>query len=301
MSRTQPSPLRTGSSDLEHLDGEREAGHVVSHLSSGPPRDAILSIDGVTVQFGGVTANNDVRLWCREGKITALIGPNGAGKTTCFNVICGEQRPTAGTITFLGEDVTHSPIHERARLGMGRTFQNLAVMGELSVLDNVRVGASRFADYGPIAAMLGLRRVSRSDRTMTEIAYRALECVGLTELAQTEASALPYGDLRRVELARALCLGPKLLLLDEPAAGLDSAEGADLAAALRGIRDHWGTSILIVEHDLELVRSLADEVFVLDFGVVLAGGPTAEVLNDPLVIEAYVGKPAGELAKEEGF
>jgi branched-chain amino acid transport system ATP-binding protein len=208
-----------------------------------------------------------------------------------MNVISGEQRATKGSVFFAGKDITGAKTPARAQLGMARTFQNLAIIGELSVLENVRVGASRFLSYGVVSAMFGLPGVRRSDRLTNDIARQALKTVGLQGLADTKASALPYGDLRRVELARALCLAPRMLLLDEPAAGLDSAEGRDLATALRGVRDQWGVSIFIVEHDLDLVRSLADQAFVLDFGTILAGGPTDVVLSDPRVIDAYVGKP----------
>jgi len=252
----------------------------------------LLEVEDVTVRFGGVIANNAVCLSAREGSITALLGPNGAGKTTLFNVISGEQRATAGKVVFAGNDVTTSPRHARARLGMSRTFQNLAVVSELTVLENVRIGAASFSRYGIGAAFLGLPSVRRSDRYTTDLAKQAVKAVGLDGQVSTLASALPYGDLRRLELARALCLNPRLLLLDEPAAGLDNQESQELVEALRMIRDHWNITIMLVEHDLELVRSLAEDAYVLDFGKILAGGPVHDVLNDPVVVEAYVGKPA---------
>lgn len=260
-------------------------GHGGGHGGDG----SLLAVDGVTVRFGGVVANNDVSFACREGAITALLGPNGAGKTTMFNVISGEQKPTAGRVFFAGREITGTSSEVRARMGMARTFQNLAVVNDLTVLENVRVGASRFSKYGVTSALLGLPVVARTDRVITEIARRALATVGLSNLEGMLASALPYGDLRRLELARALCLGPRMLLLDEPAAGLDTSESRDLVAALRGIRDHWGVTVLLVEHDLELIRTLAEDAFVLDFGVLLAGGSVQDVLNDPAVIEAYLG------------
>jgi branched-chain amino acid transport system ATP-binding protein len=272
----------------------------VARRVSAPDTDAesLLEVDGVTVRFGGVVANNDVSFRCREGSITALLGPNGAGKTTMFNVISGQQRIVAGSVRFAGIDVTREPSHVRARMGMGRTFQNLSVVGELTVLENVRVGGSRFASYGVGSAILGLPNVARSDRRLTTIARQAIEAVGLSELSDTPASSLPYGDLRRLELARALCLNPRLLLLDEPAAGLDNAESADLVRAIRGIRDHWGVTVLLVEHDLELVRSVAEYAYVLDFGTLLAGGATRDVLNDPAVVAAYVGHADANIPAE---
>jgi ABC-type branched-subunit amino acid transport system ATPase component len=266
----------------------RTAGHGSRRSGSS---SALLEVRGVTVRFGGVIANNDVSFSCAEGSITALLGPNGAGKTTMFNVISGAQRPTAGTVHFAGHDVTHAPSHERARLGMGRTFQNLSVVEELTVLENVRVGTSRYTGYGVGSAILGLPVVRRRDAMTTKIARQAIDAVGLSGLSDAPAGSLPYGDLRRLELARALCLNPRVLLLDEPAAGLDNTETRDLVDAIRGIREHWGVTVLLVEHDLELVRSLAEYAFVMDFGTILAGGGVHEVLNNPAVVAAYVGAP----------
>jgi branched-chain amino acid transport system ATP-binding protein len=254
-----------------------------------PPPGVLLHVEGVTVRFGGLLANNNVQLWCREGAITALLGPNGAGKTTCFNVITGAQQAECGRVRFAGQDVTGLPAHTRARLGMGRTFQNLAVVDELSVLENAIIGASRFRRYGAVVAALGLPMVGRSDRRQAEIAALALRVVGLGGLADVPAGSLPYGLRRRLEIARALALAPRLLLLDEPAAGMDSTETAELADALRAARDQWGITILVVEHDLDLVRRAAEDAFVLDFGVTLAGGRLEDVLKDPAVIEAYLG------------
>jgi ABC-type branched-subunit amino acid transport system ATPase component len=172
---------------------------------------------------------------------------------------------------------------------MGRTFQNLAVVPELSVLDNVTIGATRFRRYGAWAAVWALPRVRRNDRLLSAIAVAALKVVGLLEVSDVPAASLPLGALRRLELARALALGPRLLLLDEPGAGLDTSESAELAEALRDIRATWGVTVLVVEHDLSFVRRVADEAFVLDFGVLLAGGPIGEVLEHPTVVGAYLG------------
>jgi ABC-type branched-subunit amino acid transport system ATPase component len=282
----------------EHIQRNRQAlsairrpGNAGRGVRRSVASGALLEVHDVTVRFGGVIANNEVSFSCAEGSITALLGPNGAGKTTMFNVISGAQRPSSGSVHFAGHDVTHAPSHARARLGMGRTFQNLSVVEELTVLENVRVGTSRYTGYGVGSAILGLPNVRRRDAVTTRIARAAIDAVGLSELSNTTAGALPYGDLRRLELARALCLNPRLLLLDEPAAGLDNAETRDLVDAIRGIREHWGVTVLLVEHDLELVRSLAEYAFVMDFGAILAGGPVHEVLNNPAVVAAYVGAP----------
>jgi branched-chain amino acid transport system ATP-binding protein len=259
----------------------------------GPkPTAPLLDVEGVVVRFGGVVANHEVAMWCREGSITALLGPNGAGKSTLFDVITGARRPDAGRLSFAGIDISGLPVQARARLGMGRTFQNLAVVRDLSVLENVVIGASRFRNYGPVSALLALPVVRRTDRRFTEMAQQALDLVGLGRTADLMAGSLPYGDLRRLEIARALMLGPRLLLLDEPAAGMDSTETDELAGALSEIRDRWGVTILVVEHDLGLVRKVAEEAFALDFGVLLAGGPRDEVLHHPAVIDAYLGAKA---------
>jgi branched-chain amino acid transport system ATP-binding protein len=264
----------------------------MTSTTTTPPRDPLLLVEGLTVRFGGVVANDNVTLWCRDGAITALLGPNGAGKTTCFNAITGAQEIGAGRITFGGADITRAPAHRRARLGMSRTFQNLNFVPGMSVRENVKIGAARFRRYGAGAAALALPRVRRTDRYIDSIATAALHAVGLTEAADLRAESLPYGAIRRLELARGLASGPRLLLLDEPGAGLDTAETADLTEALQNIRDTWGVSILVVEHDLSLVRRVAEEAFVLDFGVMLAGGPIAEVLHDPAVVGAYLGSHA---------
>ncbi|MDQ1490784.1 MAG: branched-chain amino acid transport system ATP-binding protein [Actinomycetota bacterium] len=249
----------------------------------------LLGVDGVTVRFGGVVANDDVSLSCREGEITALLGPNGAGKSTLFDVVTGARRPAAGRVTYAGDDVTGLATQERARRGIGRTFQNLALARDLPVFDNVLLGAARFRTYGAVAAMLGLPRVRRDDARLREIAERALETVGLTELAGVRTGTLPYGTLRRIEIARALALGPRLLMMDEPAAGLDHEETLELARAVLHIQRQWGITVLVVEHDLDFVRLVAGHAFVLDFGQVIAGGPVEQVLADARVRAAYLG------------
>jgi len=249
----------------------------------------LLAVEGVTVRFGGVVANDDASLSCREGEITALLGPNGAGKSTLFDVITGARRPASGTVTYAGADVTRLATQERARRGIGRTFQNLALARDLTVFDNVLVGAARFRRYGAVAAMLGLPKVRRDDARLREIAERALETVGLAELAGARTGTLPYGTLRRIEIARALALGPRLLMMDEPAAGLDHEETLELARAVLHIQRQWGITVLVVEHDLDFVRLVAGRAFVLDFGRIIAGGPVHQVLSDTSVRAAYLG------------
>jgi branched-chain amino acid transport system ATP-binding protein len=249
----------------------------------------VLEARDITVRFGGVVANDTVSVSCEPGAITALIGPNGAGKSTFFDVVTGGRKPNEGSVAFEGRDVTHASRVTRAEMGMGRTFQNLAVVRSMSVLENVMIGTFRYHGYGFLAAMLGTRRVVRTDRELKTIALRALNAVGLASIAHLPTAGLPYGDLRRLEIARALALGPHLLMLDEPAAGMDRAETDELAEAILEARRRWGLSVLVVEHDISFIRMVADDVYVLDFGTILAGGPAAETLANPAVIEAYIG------------
>jgi ABC-type branched-subunit amino acid transport system ATPase component len=265
----------------------------VGNDSVSPDADGVLlGVQGVTVRFGGVVANDDVSISCRDGEITALLGPNGAGKSTLFDVISGARRPAAGRVIYGGEDITGLPPHQRAWRGMGRTFQNLALARNLSVFDNVLLGAARFRRYGAVSAMLGLPRVRRDDARLREIAERALDMVGLSAIAGVRAGTLPYGTLRRIEMARALALGPRLLMMDEPAAGLDHAETLEFAEAVLQIQRTWGITVLVVEHDLDFVRLVAGQAFVLDFGQVIAGGPVEDVLADSQVRAAYLGTSA---------
>lgn len=260
-----------------------------------PPRtrDAesrnLLEVAAVTVSFGGLVANDEVELEVRTGEVTALIGPNGAGKTTLFNVITGAQAPSSGHVVFGGVDVTSLGPIQRARRGMARTFQNLSLVPSLSVLDNTTVGLGRFRRAGLLSAMLALPHSRRQDRMLIDASMGALAFVGLADKAHEPTADLPYGDRRRLELARALALAPRLLLLDEPSAGMDPRETAELARTIRRARDELGITVLVVEHDMSFVRTLAETTSVLEFGRMIASGPTREVLADPKVAEAYLG------------
>ena len=250
---------------------------------------SLLDVISVTVRFGGLVANDEVDLRVADGAIAGLIGPNGAGKTTLFNVITGAQAATSGRIEFGGEEITDLTSVGRARLGMARTFQNLSLVPSLSALDNVTVGLGRYRTAGLLAAVFGLPRSSRQDRRLREVAGEALDFVGLGASANRPTSDLPYGDRRRLELARALALGPRLLLLDEPSAGMGPAETAELAAVIRRARAELGVTVLVVEHDMSFVRTLAEHTTVLEFGRVIAQGETAAVLSEERVAEAYLG------------
>jgi len=256
-----------------------------------PGAPPLLAAHGLVKRFGGLLAVDDFSLELRSGQIAGLIGPNGAGKTTVFNLITGLDRPDAGAILFAGQDITGRPAHRIAELGIARTFQNIRLAGQLSVLDNVKIACHKHLDYGFADAVLRLGRYRRHERATQEKALSLLALFGLAQLAAEPADALPYGKRRNLEIARALATEGSLLLLDEPAAGLNGRETADLVELIRDIRDRYGVTILLIEHDMKLVMRLCEHVVVLDYGKVIARGRPEQIRDDPLVIEAYLGKP----------
>ncbi len=251
---------------------------------------ALLELTDITVRFGVLTANEDVSLSVEEGEISALIGPNGAGKTTLFNVVAGVQTPTGGKVRLGARDITNLTPEARARLGIARTFQNLSVATNLTVLENVMVGLSRFWHLGLISSVLRLPHALRQERHIRNVAMSSLAFVGMQGSATRLAGDLPYGDRRRLEVARALALGPRLLLLDEPSAGMGPSETIELAEVIRHAQREMGVSVLVVEHDMSFVRLIAAKVTGLEFGRVIASGATDDVLSDPTVVAAYLGK-----------
>jgi len=258
----------------------------------------LLEITDLSHNFGGLAAISDFSLAVEAGELVGLIGPNGAGKTTVFNLITGVFRLAQGRIFFQGEDISTWPSHRITAAGIARTFQNIRLFKNLSALDNVRLGAFGQHRYRLFDALRRSRAFAEEERRLTRRAWELLERFQLSHYADTLARQLPYGEQRRLEMARALISGPRLLLLDEPAAGMNHSEAEDLIRIIREVKEEFHLTILLIEHQMRVVLNLCQRVTVLDFGCTIAAGPPQEIQHHPAVLEAYLGRD-GHLAEEK--
>ena len=253
----------------------------------------ILDVRELGIDFGGLTAVDGFNLMIGRNEITGLIGPNGAGKTSVFNLLTNVYQPTRGSILIDGMPTAGKKTYQVNRMGVARTFQNIRLFKELSVIDNVKVGLHESMKYNLAASIFRLPNYWKEEKQTTERAMELLDIFHMTSLADTTAGSLPYGAQRRLEIIRALATNPKLLLLDEPAAGMNPSETAELTDTIRRIRDEFNIAVLLIEHDMSLVMGICEGIAVLNFGRIIAKGTPEEIRNNPQVIEAYLGKKEG--------
>lgn len=250
---------------------------------------ALLDVKNISVSFGGLKAVDDVSFEIDPGEIVGLIGPNGAGKTTVFNLLTSVYQPTKGEVLLRGKSLLNARTWDAVNLGMSRTFQNIRLFKQLSVLDNVRIGFQNQGRYGLVSTMLRLPSYWREEKRYERRAYDLLDLFGMKDLAHVEARQLPYGQQRKLEIARALATSPQILLLDEPAAGMNAVETEELLGTIRFIRDYFDLAVVLIEHDMNLVMEVCERIIVLNYGKVLTTGRPDEVRNNSEVITAYLG------------
>lgn len=255
-----------------------------------PQAAPLLRVRGIHLSFGGIRALTDVGFDVQPGSITAVIGPNGAGKTSLFNTLSGFYRPDSGSIHFKGQDITRVPAPRRAKLGLGRSFQNIALFRGMTVLDNIKLGRHAHLKTNVLDALLYVGRARREEAALRkDVEENIIDFLEIDHIRHASVSALPYGLQKRVEMARALAMQPSILMLDEPVAGMNREETEDMARFILDVRSEWGVTVLMVEHDMGMVMDLSDHVVVLNFGQVIAQGTPEVVQNDPEVNRAYLG------------
>ncbi len=256
-----------------------------------------LSVEGVGLRFGGIHALRDVSFSAAAGQITAVIGPNGAGKTSVFNTISGFYRPSSGTIRLGEQDINRVPVHARAGLGLARTFQNIALFRGLTVLENIKLGGHHTMKSNVLSAVAYGRATREEElRLRDEVERRVIDFLEIDHIRHLSVDALPYGLQKRVELARALAMQPRVLMLDEPVAGMNREETEDMARFILDVQEEWGVTVLLVEHDMGMVMDISSHVVVLNFGEVIASGTPPHVRQHPQVVEAYLGAESGVAA-----
>ena len=254
--------------------------------------EKLLDLNNVSIVFGGLRAVSNLNMYINRGELVGLIGPNGAGKTTAFNMITGVYEPTEGEVTFNGQKVNGNPSYKVTQMGMARTFQNIRLFSELSVIDNVKIAFNMHIKYNLVEAVVRTNKYFEQEATVEEKALELLKIFHLEGHAQDLAKNLPYGEQRRLEIARALATEPKLLLLDEPAAGMNPQETKELMHMIQWIREKFNLTILLIEHDMSLVMGICERIYVLEYGMVIASGTPDMIKNDPEVIRAYLGAGA---------